>query len=66
MSAAILEPGRCRVCGCTAFAPCILEVTSFPGNENTCWWVDADETLCSNPKCLAVVPLSEIEASFEE
>jgi len=26
-----------------------------------CWWVDAAHTLCSNPRCIAVVPLAELE-----
>lgn len=31
------------------------------GFESGCWWVDAEHTLCSNPSCLARVPLAEIE-----
>lgn len=31
-------PGHCRVCGCTDAQAC----------PDGCWWVDADETVCSS------------------
>jgi hypothetical protein len=42
------------VCGCTDLTACNL------GAGFHCWWVDAEHTLCSAPKCLEVVPLREI------
>ncbi len=51
----IYTPGRCRVCGCTEETACDL------GAGFLCWWVDADHTLCSAPKCLAVVPMDELD-----
>jgi len=58
------EVGRCRVCGCTDETPCcvaIEEVGTAP-----CWWIDARKTLCSNPECLAVVPLEQIERELQQ
>lgn len=51
----LLERGRCRVCGCTDLQACDL------GAGFMCWWVDEYHTLCSAPRCLAVVPLAELE-----
>ncbi len=34
------KPGECRVCGCVDEAAC-------PTSHGPCWWVDADDTLCS-------------------
>ncbi len=48
-------PGRCRVCGCTDDSACDL------GAGFVCWWIDAAHTLCSARRCLAVVPLRELE-----
>jgi hypothetical protein len=53
--ATICSPGHCRVCGCTELEPCDL------GAGFHCWWVDAPHTLCSSPRCLAVVPIAELE-----
>lgn len=50
----ILEIGRCRVCGCTENTPCVID------GEFSCWWVDQQHTLCSNPRCVAAVPLGEL------
>jgi hypothetical protein len=50
-----LHPGVCRVCGCTDTDPCELNETQ------ACWWIDEAHTLCSNPRCVAVVPLSQID-----
>jgi hypothetical protein len=49
----VLRSGICRVCGCTEEKPCILE-------DRTCWWVDKAHTLCSNPECIGLVPLSQL------
>lgn len=56
-------PGVCRVCGCTENRACIIQWG--PGESldtvKACWWIDAKKTLCSNPACLAKVPLEQIE-----
>lgn len=52
-----LREGYCRVCGCSELEPCDL------GAGFMCWWVDAAHTLCSAPRCLAVVPLRELETA---
>lgn len=36
--------GRCCICGCTYEDPC----------PEGCSWADANQTLCTNPICLAV------------
>lgn len=53
--AVMYQRGRCRVCGCTEDRACDL------GAGFHCWWVDEAHTLCSSPKCVAVVPLAELE-----
>lgn len=55
----LLVGGRCRVCGCTDDQACEL------GAGFHCWWVDAAHTLCSSPRCLAVVPIAELEQEAE-
>jgi hypothetical protein len=51
--------GRCYVCGCTELNPCL-----FGGGDGnplaTCAWVDLDHTLCSNVRCVAVMPLAKL------
>jgi hypothetical protein len=58
-----LTSGKCRVCGCTEERACIIQWG--PGESldtvKACWWIDAKKTLCSNPKCLAQIPLEDIE-----
>jgi hypothetical protein len=54
----IAVPGSCRVCGCTEECACIL------GDGLACWWIDELHTLCSAPRCLAVIPLAELEREF--
>jgi len=46
--------GKCRVCGCTEFAPCQLE-TGHP-----CAWLDSDCTLCTNLRCVAALPIEDL------
>lgn len=50
---------KCRVCGCTDLNPCL-----FGGGDGnpvaTCAWVDFDHTLCSNIRCIAVMPLADL------
>lgn len=54
------ESGKCRVCGCTDLQPCV--VGGGKGNPvEFCLWLDAEHTLCSNPRCIAVTPLSVLE-----
>lgn len=54
--------GVCRVCGCTEENPC------YHPEHGTCWWVDAEHTLCSHcatdlaeegEYCIADDPLTE-------
>lgn len=52
-------PGRCRICGCTDFSPCVLEYED-EDHQLPCGWLDFDHTLCSNPRCVALVPLDEL------
>jgi len=65
-----LQSGVCRVCGCTDNSPCAieppLEMEFDPTQRIGCWWIDARRTLCSNPNCLAVVPLEQIERELQE
>ena len=58
--------GVCRVCGCTENAPCLIYVEIADQEASPCWWIDRAKTLCSNPQCLAVVPLEQIERELEE
>lgn len=37
----VVQPGVCRVCGCTGETPCIDQ------DGQPCYWVDEDRTLCS-------------------
>lgn len=55
----IVAPERCRVCGCTEANPCVLEFED-EDHQLTCSWMDFDHTLCSNPRCVAQVPLTEL------
>ncbi len=47
--------GTCRICGCRDDQVCELE------NGDCCFWLDRDHTLCSNPQCVALVPLDLLE-----
>lgn len=61
----LVLPGECcRVCGCTFDRPCFIANEQIEGDGRllTCSWVDANHTLCSNPKCVAEIPLAELEA----
>lgn len=40
-----IEPGRCRICGCTEFNACSIE-------GDACSWYDETMTLCDNPECV--------------
>lgn len=51
-----LTQGKCRVCGCSNLNPCFLGGGNGAPIE-TCSWLDADHTLCSNLECIAVTPL---------
>jgi hypothetical protein len=64
--AGALRTGICRVCGCTENRACIFDAGPGSSEEaSACWWVNAAKTLCSNPQCLAVVPLEQIENELE-
>jgi hypothetical protein len=65
----VLVPGKCRVCGCTDTTPCEMPEAAPGLRENSlwdaqgffaCWWVDESRTLCSNPRCVGVIPLHEL------
>jgi hypothetical protein len=65
--AALPEPGRCRICGCTNDRACALAVTyegcaggdhsdcptPVPFSKRSCGWTDNTQTLCDNPDCIA-------------
>ncbi len=63
-----LIPGTCRICGCTEDRACVFVDIAGEGSHGerdpervlTCWWIDAGKTLCSNPECIAQVPLDEL------
>jgi len=42
--------GICKHCGCSEFNACTG--LGFLGDE-TCSWANAEQTVCSNPECLA-------------
>ncbi len=54
----ILQPERCRVCGCTMLNACQIAVA---GQMLSCAWYDTGHTLCTNPLCVAKIPLAELE-----
>jgi hypothetical protein len=56
---ALLKSGTCRVCGCTEDRACEL-VNPEDFERYTCSWIDIDETLCSNPRCMAVIPIEDL------
>ena len=43
-----LHFGTCRYCGCSGPRGCVLAVGAF---LVTCWWIDREHTVCSNPAC---------------
>ena len=45
------------MCGCTEQRACV-----DPRTGDTCSWLDAARTLCSNVRCVALVPLEELMA----
>jgi hypothetical protein len=51
----VLAAGQCRICSCTETSACELD-------SGTCWWVDRGHTLCSNPECLAQLPVGSLES----
>lgn len=55
----VVEPEKCRVCGCTELNPCLIQFEDEDHRE-ACAWFDFDHTLCTNPKCVAVIRLSEL------
>jgi hypothetical protein len=60
MASQIVSPEKCRVCGCTELQPCLV---TYPGGVRApepCAWLDPGHTLCSNPRCVALVPLDEL------
>jgi len=55
-----VDTEKCRVCGCTKLKPCLFSIA--PGEPlEPCAWLDFDHTLCTNPRCVATVPLRELD-----
>ncbi len=55
----VRETGVCSVCKCTDLRPCLAQLA--PGEPLVaCSWIDFDHTLCSNFRCIAVIPLDEL------
>lgn len=52
-------PGKCRVCGCSSVKPCLFQIAAGEPLI-ACSWIDFDHTLCSNFRCIAVIPLDEL------
>lgn len=52
-------PGKCRVCGCSQLKPCLFRIADGEPLLS-CTWIDFDHTLCSNFRCIAIVPLDEL------
>ena len=55
--------GKCRVCGCTPEHPCAypaLVLPLAPPEFMFCVWIDPEMTLCSNPRCVAMIPLEKL------
>jgi len=52
--------GVCRICGCTETTPCYVIHNGDDAESFPCSWVDVAETLCSNPRCVAEVPMDEL------
>lgn len=47
--------GTCRYCFCRESSPCAIVVqpgADFPPALVTCAWVDREQTVCSNRRCL--------------
>ena len=50
---------KCRVCGCSELVPCVM--LDVRGRQTTCGWLDIDHSLCSNWRCIAMIPITELE-----
>lgn len=61
MMATISIPGRCQICGCTNATPCVLQ-DEAGAPLRYCAWLTTEETLCTNFRCIAQVPIGELEA----
>jgi len=49
-----IRRGHCRYCGCTDERACVLPKRKFPDGVTrgrTCWWIDAEHTVCSASGC---------------
>lgn len=51
--------GTCQICGCTDVMPCAVEVNRV-NPDGVCSWMDEAHTLCSNPMCVAEVPMQTL------
>lgn len=52
---------KCRICGCTELQACVLRFDD-EDHQEACSWLDRGHTLCTNPQCVAQVPLDELLA----
>lgn len=48
-----IEPGVCRICGCTEDNACVIPSPRFGERSRVCGWADDAHTLCDAPACLA-------------
>jgi ParB/RepB/Spo0J family partition protein len=69
-TAAKIEKGKCRYCGCTQAHACVLELPKGAKAAVTCKWADAGKTVCSNRECMkkakadpAVMPDKKVAAA---
>lgn len=50
-----LRGGTCRYCGCTEAHACVVAPLPNVSHDNIvgCSWADDEQTICTNPLCLA-------------
>jgi hypothetical protein len=58
------DPGKCRVCGCSELRPCLYQEQQGEPLI-ACSWIDLERTLCSNFRCIAVIPFDELVRMLE-
>jgi hypothetical protein len=61
MTTMLVEFNKCRVCGCTELNPCLFRIGGLGEPLESCAWFDFDHTLCTNPRCVAAIPLRDLE-----
>ena len=55
----VVASEKCRVCGCSKLKPCLFQLRQGEPVV-ACAWLDADHTLCSNFRCIALTPLADL------